>query len=104
MPQKDGEIDFITRHISNNMPDDISEAAELVEKEIAALAPEKDAAKLAKKTLDNAGIKNDEKGTKALFFISQAQIKVLAQLAEAEQALETAFERWEYLEGLKNGA
>lgn len=56
---------------------------ELVEKEIAALAPEKDAAKLAKKTLDNAGIKNDEKGTKALFFISQAQIKVLAQLAHS---------------------
>ena len=54
---------------------------ELVEKEIAALAPEKDAAKLAKKTLDNAGIKNDEKGTKALFFISQAQIKALATLA-----------------------
>ena len=57
---------------------------ELVEKEIAALAPEKDAAKLAKKTLDNAGIKNDEKGTKALFFISQAQIKALAQLAVEE--------------------
>lgn len=30
--------------------------------------------------------------------------QVLAQLAEAEQALEAAFERWEYLEGLKNGA
>ena len=30
--------------------------------------------------------------------------QVLAQLAEAEQALDTAFERWEYLEGLKNGA
>ena len=59
---------------------------ELVEKEIAALAPEKDAAKLAKKTLDNAGIKNDEKGTKALFFISQAQIKSLAQLAVEECA------------------
>lgn len=57
---------------------------ELVEKEIAALAPEKDAAKLAKKTLDNAGIKNDEKGTKALFFISRAQIKALAQLAVEE--------------------
>lgn len=57
---------------------------ELVEKEIAALAPEKDAAKLAKKTLDNAGIKNDEKGTKALLFISQAQIKALAQLAVEE--------------------
>ena len=59
---------------------------ELVEKEIAALAPEKDAAKLAKKMLDNAGIKNDEKGTKALFFISQAQIKALAQLAVEECA------------------
>lgn len=59
---------------------------ELVEKEIAALAPEKDAAKLAKKTLDNAGIKNDEKGTKALFFISQAQIKALATLAVEECA------------------
>lgn len=59
---------------------------ELVEKEIAALAPEKDAAKLAKKTLDNAGIKNDEKGTKALFFISQAQIKAMAQLAVEECA------------------
>lgn len=59
---------------------------ELVEKEIAILAPEKDAAKLAKKTLDNAGIKNDEKGTKALFFISQAQIKALAQLAVEECA------------------
>ena len=59
---------------------------ELVEKEIAALAPEKDAAKLAKKTLDNAGIKNDEKGTKALFFIRQAQIKALAQLAVEECA------------------
>ena len=30
--------------------------------------------------------------------------QVLAQLSEAEQALEAAFERWEYLEGLKNGA
>ncbi|MGL5701431.1 MAG: ATP-binding cassette domain-containing protein, partial [Kluyvera sp.] len=30
--------------------------------------------------------------------------KVLAELAQAEQALEDAFERWEYLETLKNGA
>jgi ATP-binding cassette subfamily F protein uup len=30
--------------------------------------------------------------------------KVLAELASAEQALEEAFERWEYLEALKNGA
>lgn len=32
----------------------------------------------------DAGIKNDEKGTKALFFISQAQIKALATLAVAD--------------------
>lgn len=55
--------------------------AELVAKEIAALAPEADAAKLARKALDNAGIKNDEKGTKALFFMSQAQAKALAEVA-----------------------
>lgn len=30
--------------------------------------------------------------------------KVLANLSEAEQELEQAFERWEYLEALKNGA
>ena len=30
--------------------------------------------------------------------------KVLADMAQAEQALEEAFERWEYLEALKNGA
>ncbi len=30
--------------------------------------------------------------------------KVLSELAQAEQALEEAFERWEYLEALKNGA
>ena len=59
---------------------------ELVEKEIAALAPDVDAAKLAKKALDNAGIKNDDKGTKALFFISKAQIKALAKLAAEECA------------------
>lgn len=30
--------------------------------------------------------------------------QVLADLAKAEQELEQAFERWEYLEALKNGA
>ncbi|MDU3994508.1 MAG: ABC transporter ATP-binding protein [Enterobacter sp.] len=30
--------------------------------------------------------------------------KVLAELSQAEQVLEEAFERWEYLESLKNGA
>ena len=35
-------------------------------------------------------------------FFSQPQ-KVLADMAAAEQELEQAFERWEYLEALKNG-
>ena len=63
-------------------------AAELVKKQILALAPELDAAdKLAKKALENAGIKFDEKSkkddtvTKALFFMSTAQAKALAELA-----------------------
>ena len=65
-------------------------AAELVKKQILALAPELDAAdKLAKKALENAGIKFDEKSkkddtvTKALFFMSTAQAKALAELAVA---------------------
>ena len=40
-------------------------------------------------------------------FFSQPHDKtqpVLDALAEAEQQLESAFERWEYLESLKNGA
>ena len=79
------EITGVLGLLYNRKKDEVpAEVTELVEKEIAALAPEKDAAKLAKKTLDNAGIKNDEKGTKALFFISQAQIKALATLAVAD--------------------
>lgn len=34
-----------------------------------------------KKALENAGIKSDDKGTKALFFMSTAQAKALAELA-----------------------
>lgn len=60
-------------------------AAELVKKQILPLAPEldADADKLAKKALENAGIKSDDKGTKALFFMSSAQAKALAELAVA---------------------
>ena len=54
---------------------------ELVKTQILALAPELDADKLAKKALENAGIKSDDKGTKALFFMSTAQAKALAELA-----------------------
>ena len=61
--------------------------AELVKEQILALAPEADADKLVKKALENAGIKFDEKSksddkvTKALFFMSSAQAKALAELA-----------------------
>lgn len=59
-------------------------AADLVKEQILVLVPELDAAdKLAKKALENAGIKSDDKGTKALFFMSSAQAKALAELAVA---------------------
>ena len=63
--------------------------AELVKEQILPLAPDADADKLAKKALENAGIKFDEKNksddkvTKALFFMSTAQAKALAELAVA---------------------
>ena len=70
--------------------------AELVEKEIRALAPDADATKLAKKALDNVNIKNDEKGTKALFFMSRAQAKALAKLVVAGST-----DKKEYKEALR---
>ena len=57
--------------------------ADLVRDQILPLAPDADADKLAKKALENAGIKFDDKGTKALFFMSTAQAKALAELAVA---------------------
>ena len=71
-------------------------AAELVKAQILALAPELDADKLAKKTLENAGIKSDDKGTKALFFMSTAQAKALAELA-----VEGCKDKKQYKEALK---
>lgn len=78
-------------------------AAELVKKQILALAPELDAAdKLAKKALENAGIKFDEKSkkddtvTKALFFMSTAQAKALAELA-----VEGSADKKQYRDALK---
>lgn len=55
--------------------------ADLVAEQIAALAPDSDALKLAQKVIADAGIKSDDKGTKALFFLSQAQAQALAKLA-----------------------
>lgn len=57
---------------------------ELVAEQIAALAPDKDAAALAQKVIKEAGIKADDDGTKALFFMSRAQAKALAELAVAD--------------------
>ena len=69
-------------------------AAELVKKQILALAPELDAAdKLAKKALENAGIKFDEKSkkddtvTKALFFMSTAQAKLFGRMVADDPSL-----------------
>ena len=54
----------------------------MVAEEIAALSPERDAVKLGKQALENAGLKNvtEEKGTDALFFMSRTQAKALAEL------------------------
>ena len=71
-------------------------AAELVKEQILALEPALDADKLAKKALDNAGIKSDEKGTKALFFMSSAQAKALAELA-----VEGAADKKQYRDALR---
>ena len=71
-------------------------AAELVKEQILALAPELDADKLAKRALENAGIKSDDKGTKALFFMSVAQAKALAELA-----VEGSADKKQYRDALK---
>lgn len=72
---------------------------DLVEAEIAKLAPDQDAEKLARTALENAGLKlkkkkgEDEDGreVEALFFISEAQIKALAQLAVASETDKKAY-------------
>ena len=78
-------------------------AAELVKEQILVLDPKLDAAdKLAKKALENAGIKFDEKSkkddtvTKALFFMSTAQAKALAELA-----VEGSADKKQYRDALK---
>ena len=76
--------------------------ADLVKEQILPLAPDADAAELAKKALENAGIKFDEKSkkddtvTKALFFMSTAQAKALAELA-----VEGSADKKQYRDALK---
>ena len=55
----------------------------MVAEQIALLNPVADSVKLAKAALEQAGLKNvtEEKGTDALFFMSEAQARALAQLA-----------------------
>ena len=69
---------------------------DLVAEQIKALAPDKDALKLAQKVIADAGIKSDDKGTKALFFMSTAQEKALAELA-----VEGCKDKKQYKEALK---
>ena len=54
---------------------------DLVAKQIKALAPNADAFKLTQEIFKMLKIKADEDGTKALFFMSDAQAKALAKLA-----------------------
>ena len=70
--------------------------ADLVAEQITLLAPESDAEKLAKKAIESAGIKSDDKGTKALFFMSEAQAKALAELA-----VDGCTDKKQYKEALK---
>lgn len=65
---------------------------DLVAKQIKALAPDKDALKLAQKVIADAGIKSDDKGTKALFFMSTAQATALAKLAAENCKDDSAYE------------
>ena len=69
---------------------------DLVAEQIKALAPDKDALKLAQKVIADAGIKSDDKGTKALFFMSTAQAKALAEIA-----VEGCKDKKQYKEALK---
>ena len=88
------------KDFAENTPLDVGKrtkkAAELVKKQILALDSELDADKLAKKALENTGIKSDDKGTKALFFMSTAQAKALAVLA-----VEGVADKKQYKEALK---
>ena len=85
---------------AENTPLDVGKrtkkAAELVKEQILALDSELDADKLAKKALENTGIKSDDKGTKALFFMSTAQAKALAVLA-----VEGVADKKQYKDALK---
>ena len=88
------------KDFAENTPLDVGKrtkkAAELVKKQILALDSELDADKLAKKALENTGIKSDDKGTKALFFMSTAQAKALAVLA-----VEGVADKKQYKDALK---
>ena len=85
---------------AENTPLDVGKrtkkVANLVRDQILALAPEADAEKLAKKALENTGIKSDDKGTKALLFMSTAQAKALAVLA-----VEGVADKKQYKDALK---
>ena len=70
---------------------------DMVASEIEKLDSEADAYKLAQKAISAVGIKNDEKGAKALFFMSKAQAKALAELAT-----EGCDDKKQYKEALRN--
>ena len=69
---------------------------DLVAKQIKALAPDADAFKLTQEIFKVLKIKADDDGTKALFFMSDAQAKALAELA-----VEGCKDKKQYKEALK---
>lgn len=74
---------------------------DMIAKYISAAAPNKDAVELAKNVVKNIGIKNDDKEAKALFFMSKAQAKALAELAIKEAEGEK-IEKNQYKKALKD--
>lgn len=64
------ELGLRTKKIQNMIADEITR-----------LDPEKEAEKLARKAVEYTGIKSDDKGAKAMFFMSHAQAEALAKLA-----------------------
>lgn len=94
----------VREYFREKFPDDQSgyrtkKILDLIEDEITKLAADLDAEKLAKSAMDNAGLKlkkkkgADEEGrdVEALFFISEAQIKALAQLAVKSETDKRAY-------------
>lgn len=73
---------------------------DLITKHLTEMNPALDAETLSQKAVDAVGIKRDKKGAKALFFMSDAQAKAIAELAIKESNGEK-IEKKQYKEALR---